>query len=61
MADNQSTTEKAPANGKQSSPQKSDFDFHVLLIMRQDGVSKSKATFMAWAEGPTGIADRLSK
>lgn len=37
---------------------KLDFDLHVALIMRQDGVRKTVALFSAWAEGPVGLERR---
>lgn len=40
---------------------KSDYDLHCLLIMKAEGVSKSKAQFMAWCEGEGGLAKRLGQ
>lgn len=39
---------------------KADYDFHVLLIMRQDTVNKSKAQLTAYKEGSSGINVRLN-
>lgn len=41
--------------------QKSDFDLHLLLIMKQEGLSKAKAHFRAWCEGPDGLNKRLGQ
>lgn len=40
---------------------RNDFALHVSLIMRQDGVTKSKAVFLAWAEGPKSLDARLER
>lgn len=60
MADNQNAQPQAEKNGG-SKPTKNDFDLHVLLIMKQDALAKSKATFAAWLEGPAGLKVRLDK
>lgn len=39
---------------------KIDFDLHVGLIMRAEGVSKSKAVFTAYLEGRQGLEKRLA-
>lgn len=39
---------------------KAEFDLHVLLIMKQDGLSKSKALLKAYIEGLGGVARRLA-
>lgn len=39
---------------------KADFDLHVLLIIRQDKVTKSVAQFRAWCEGQGGLGRRLA-
>lgn len=36
-----------------------DFALHVGLIVRVDGVPKSKAIVTAWVEGPLGLQRRL--
>lgn len=36
-----------------------DFTLHVALIMKQNEVSKTKALFVAWMEGETGLGTRL--
>lgn len=41
------------------SKKKDEFSLHVALIMHQDTVPKSKATFIAWLEGNEGLAKRL--
>lgn len=39
-----------------------DFNLHVLLVMRQDGLSKAQAQARAYAEGPAGLSgQRLGK
>jgi hypothetical protein len=38
---------------------KTDYDLHVLLVMKQDNVAKSKAQFQAWQEGPAGLKARM--
>lgn len=38
---------------------KANADLHVLLIMRQNGVSKSQATVQAYHEGVDGLSKRL--
>lgn len=45
---------------KATQPAKADFDLHVLLIMKTDGLPKSKATFKAWLEGEAGLKKRLT-
>lgn len=37
-----------------------DFALHVLLLQRE-GLSKSVASFTAWAEGPAGLDRRLGQ
>lgn len=37
------------------------FNLHVLLIMRSDGITKSKATIVAYGEGVSGLDARLPK
>lgn len=44
---------------KTEKQQQEDFKLAVMLIMKQEGVPKSKATFMAWLEGPSGLQKRL--
>lgn len=39
---------------------KADHDLHVLLIIRQDEISKSKAITIAYAEGAAGLKERLA-
>lgn len=48
----------AAADDKQK---KADFDLHILLIMRQEGITKAKAQFRAWLEGEQGLAARLGQ
>lgn len=38
---------------------KEDYDLHVLLIMRKDRVTKSKALLIAYQEGIAGLTNRL--
>lgn len=38
----------------------SDFDLHVLLIIRQDELSKAKAVTLAYYEGTAGLLVRLN-
>ena len=45
---------------KERAAVQSDFQLHVLLIQRQDAVSKSVATMRAWHEGYVGLDRRLS-
>lgn len=40
---------------------KLDFQLHVALIQRTDGVPKNKALFTAWLEGELGLQKRLKK
>lgn len=50
----------APASAKAIlAKQKLDFELHVALIMRTDGMTKGKAVFTAWLEGPSGLEKRL--
>lgn len=39
---------------------KSNFDLHVLLIIRQNGLSKSQAVIQAYHEGVEGLSTRLA-
>lgn len=45
---------------KHNAKLKADFELHVGMIM-YDGVARSKATFMAWSEGPDGLKRRLQR
>lgn len=36
------------------------FDLHVLVIMRQTGLNKGQASWLAWCEGEAGLNKRLS-
>lgn len=38
---------------------KDDFALHVMLVMKQNGVPKSKAQVVAWMEGEEGFNIRL--
>lgn len=38
--------------------QQQSFALHVLLIQRQESVTKSQALFTAWLEGPSGLSTR---
>lgn len=40
---------------------KTDFELHILLIVKQDKLAKSKALYTAYCEGPAGLAKRLGK
>lgn len=37
----------------------SDFNLHVLLIVRQDGLSKTQSQVRAYLEGAAGLDKRL--
>lgn len=39
--------------------QKLDYELHVALIMRTERLSKSRAVFRAYTEGPSGLDKRL--
>lgn len=60
-----------PASSPPSSPQSAeakkaaakaaaDFSLHVALVIRQDDVTKNKALFLAYCEGPKGLEKRLN-
>ncbi|MER9486829.1 hypothetical protein NKI50_12670 [Mesorhizobium sp. M0563] len=54
-------TEKPTAEmKKQDAAAKSNFDLHVLLIIRQDECNKARATLTAYREGVQGITRRLA-
>lgn len=36
------------------------WDLHVLVIMRQTGLNKGQASWLAWCEGEKGLEKRLS-
>lgn len=36
-----------------------DFELHVMLVMKQEGVPAPKARMVAYFEGPLGLPDRL--
>ena len=38
---------------------KQDFDLHVLLIVKQEKLVKSKALVLAYSEGKSGLSARL--
>lgn len=40
---------------------KADFALHVSLILRTEKVTKPVAIVTAWAEGPTGLGQRLGQ
>lgn len=61
MADNQNATAETAADRKRLAADKADFDLHVLLIMRTDGYTKSKAVVTAYREGKPGLKVRLEK
>lgn len=44
---------------KALSKAKADFDLHVALLMKREECAKSKATMMAWMQGPEGLAKLL--
>ena len=44
---------------KEMAKKQAEFQLHVLLVMRQQNVSKSVATFTAWLEGEDGVSIRL--
>lgn len=48
-------------DGKALAAVKANHDLHVLLLMRQAGISKSKATVLAYHEGEAGLNTRLAK
>lgn len=48
-------------DAKQEKAEKADFDLHCLLIMKQEGVTKSKALIRAWSEGRDGLSQRLGQ
>jgi len=39
---------------------KTTFDLHVLVIMRQTGLNKGQACWLAWVEGEKGLNKRLN-
>jgi len=45
---------------KKAKEAKEGFALHVLLLQRE-GMTKSVATFTAWAEGPDGLNRRLGQ
>lgn len=57
------TDQKAPGpvdQKKADAQAKLDCELHTLLIMKQDGISRSKAVYRAWAESSPGLARRSS-
>lgn len=62
MSETSNTPGSSPASGraKLEASQKLDFELHVALIMRTDGVAKAKALMRAWIEGPAGLQQRLA-
>lgn len=45
---------------KQAKKMAADFALHVQLLMQTRGLTKSKAQFTAWAEGPKGLEALLA-
>lgn len=58
QADTRTVVSK-PLDKKALAKRRNDFNLHVMLIMRQDDVSKSAAVFAAYCEGDAGLRDRL--
>lgn len=48
------------ATQKITASEKLDFQLHIALIQKQDGVTKTRATFQAWLEGRKGLDERLA-
>lgn len=46
---------------KQLAEAQQDFELAVRLIMKQENVPQSKARFIAWLEGPEGLAKRMGQ
>lgn len=44
---------------KEEAEAKRKFELHVRLIAHQEGIPESRARFIAWTEGPTGLEKRL--
>ena len=40
---------------------KPDFDLHILLVQKMDGLKKSEAVVKAYCEGAPGLHKRLGK
>lgn len=52
-------TDNAVLDKKALAKWKSNNDLHVLLIMRQNGLSKAQAVVQAYHEGVDGLSKRL--
>lgn len=50
----------SPAEKKAAAERRNNYDLHVLLIMKQLGVPKSKALYEAYREGAVGLQQRLA-
>lgn len=44
---------------KEAAAAKQDFELHCALIRKQEGRTSNAARFIAWSEGPAGLARRL--